>query len=107
MPNSQVQKLEKRVTELESFIKFIFHGDRFTFKRPVEGTFLFGATEVDANNGMQVGTATSQKVAFFGSIPVDQPATVNNPSGGVTQDAESRTAIIAVIDRLQELGLIA
>jgi hypothetical protein len=34
-------------------------------------------------------------------------ATVTDPTGGLTVDAEARTAINAIIDRLQELGLIA
>ena len=57
--------------------------------------------------GTKLGTATSQKIGFFNATPVVQPATVTDPTGGVTQDAEARTAINAIIDRLQELGLIA
>ena len=57
--------------------------------------------------GTKLGTATTQKIGFYNVTPVDQPATVTDPTGGVTQDAEARTAINAIIDRLQELGLIA
>lgn len=57
--------------------------------------------------GTKFGTASNQLLAFYGATPVDQPATVADPSGGAVQDAEARTAIIAVIDRLQELGLVA
>jgi hypothetical protein len=44
----------------------------------------------------------------MGSIttPVASRAHVADPTGGGTQDAESRTAIIAVIDRLKEVGII-
>lgn len=59
------------------------------------------------STGTMIGTGTSQKLGFFGAAPVDRPIAVSDPSGGATQDAEARTAIIAVIDRLQELGLIA
>jgi hypothetical protein len=62
----------------------------------------FGTT-----TGTKLGTATTQKIGFYNVTPVDQPATVTDPTGGVTQDAEARTAINAIIDRLQELGLIA
>ena len=57
--------------------------------------------------GLQICSATTDKIGFFGATPVDQPATVADPSGGSTQDTEARAAIAAVIDRLQELGLIA
>lgn len=54
-----------------------------------------------------IGNATADKVGFYGVTPVDQPVTVADPTGGSTTDAEARTAINAIIDRLQELGLIA
>ena len=54
-----------------------------------------------------IGNATADKVGFYGVSPVDQPATVADATGGSTTDAEARAAINAVIDRLQELGLIA
>lgn len=57
--------------------------------------------------GMQIGTSSSQLLGFYGVAPVDQPATVSDPAGGGTVDTEARTAINAIIDRLQELGLIA
>jgi len=57
--------------------------------------------------GTKIGTAANQLLSFYGAEAVDQPATVSDPTGGGTVDAEARTAIIAVIDRLQELGLIA
>lgn len=62
----------------------------------------FGTT-----TGTKLGTDPSQKIGFFNATPVDRPLTVADPTGGVTQDAEARTAINAIIDRLQELGLIA
>lgn len=72
-------------------------------KAVLDGVNLsFGTT-----SGTKIGTATSQKIGFFNATPVDQPVTVADPTGGVTQDAEARTAINAIIDRLQELGLIA
>ena len=57
--------------------------------------------------GLQIGGAATDELGFFGATPVDQPATVADPSGGSTVDTEAREAIAAVIDRLQELGLIA
>jgi hypothetical protein len=57
--------------------------------------------------GLKIGSAITSLLGFYGATPVDQPATVADPAGGGTVDAEARTAIIALIDRLQELGLIA
>ena len=57
--------------------------------------------------GIKIGSAITSLLGFYGVTPVDQPATVTDPTGGGTQDAEARTAINAIIDRLQELGLIA
>jgi hypothetical protein len=57
--------------------------------------------------GLQICSASTDELGFFGATPVDQPATVADPSGGSTVDTEARAAIEAVIDRLQELGLIA
>jgi len=57
--------------------------------------------------GIKIGSATSSLLGFYGVTPVDQPGTVADPAGGGTVDTEARTAINAIIDRLQELGLIA
>lgn len=57
--------------------------------------------------GFLLGTAPTDLLGFYGKTAVNQPDTVADPSGGGTIDAESRTAIGAIIDRLQELGLIA
>jgi hypothetical protein len=66
----------------------------------------FGGTGT-ALRGIKIGSATSSLLGFYGATPVDQPATVADPAGGGTVDTEARTAINAIIDRLQELGLIA
>ena len=59
--------------------------------------------KVTVNGDASIGKSSSDKIGFFGVTPVDQPATV--------ADATDGTDVIArlneVIDRLQELGLIA
>lgn len=42
-----------------------------------------------------------------GNITLVQQAAISDPSGGITVDAEARTAINTVIDRLQAIGLLA
>jgi hypothetical protein len=57
--------------------------------------------------GLRIGDASTALLGFYGATPVDKPDTIADPSGGLMVDAEARTAINALIDRLQELGLIA
>ena len=59
------------------------------------------------NGNCIIGNQTSDQIGFYGIGPVDQPLTVADAAGGSTVDAEARTAVNAIIDRLQELGLIA
>lgn len=55
------------------------------------------------DDGTLIGQDTSDKIGFYGVTPVDQPATVAD----ATDAATAITSLNAVIDRLQELGLIA
>ncbi len=84
----------------------MFGIDKIIFNKNIQildaRNFQLGRTK-----GSKIGTATDQLLAFYGITPVDQPATVADPTGGATQDAEARTAVIEIIDRLQELGLIS
>lgn len=58
-----------------------------------------------------VERAMKRRMDKFYAVPSgleDAPlAKVDAPSGGVTQDSEARTALNAVITRLEDLGLIA
>lgn len=45
-------------------------------------------------------------VGFYKTLPITQQAHIANPSGGGTADAESRTAINAILVVLENLGLI-
>lgn len=84
--------------------------DSFRFKNIYMGGDLdikTGNIIISTSTGTKIGTSTTQLIGFYGAAPVDRPATIADPTGGATIDAESRTAIIALIDRLQELGLIA
>lgn len=57
--------------------------------------------------GVRIGGAPTSLLGFYGATPVDRPDTIADPTGGGTIDAEARTAINTIIDRLQELGLLA
>ena len=56
-----------------------------------------------AGKGIEVGDNTSDKVGFYGVTPVNQPDTVAD----ATDAASAITQINSIIDRLQELGLMA
>ena len=102
----ELQQLKNRIETLEAILGSFIYSDRFIFQRNLQlqdGRNIQLAT----GTGSKIGTAITQKLSFYGVTPVDQPATVTDPSGGLTVDAESRTAINAIIDRIQELGLIA
>lgn len=71
-------------------------------------------TIADGNNivlntttGTKIGTATTQKLGFYNATPVVQGASVADASGGAIIDAEARTAINALISRIEATGLIA
>lgn len=96
-------KLEKKLDDFIVMYQRIHFIDRDVFNNKI---VLNNNIEI-GKNGTKFGTSTSDKIAFFGGTPVDQPAAVSDPSGGATVDSQARTAIIAVIDRLQELDLIA
>ncbi len=101
MPNEQ-QVREIIRDELRNLIR----SDRFTFEKLIQ--ILDGRNiQTGRTTGTKIGTAIDQLLSFYGVTPVNQPATISDPSGGGTQDSEARTAINALIDRLQELGLIA
>lgn len=53
-----------------------------------------------------VFTAITTKELGVSKNPVGQQATVADPTGGTTTDAEARAAIVAIIDRLQAFGFI-
>ncbi len=67
--------------------------------------FVAGANISSATTtGTKIGTATNQLLGFYNATPVDQPATVVDADGTL---ADATTKINTIIDRLQELGLIA
>lgn len=55
-----------------------------------------------------VGTVKGAKLEWAGAQVVGaRLAAVPNPAGGAKVDAEARAAIVAILDRLRQHGLIA
>lgn len=69
---------------------------------------LADGTDIAAGEttGTKIGTASTQKLGFYGVTPVDRPDAVAAPSGGATIDTNCRQAVGLIITRLQELGLL-
>ena len=65
-----------------------------------------GADYVGNGNpdGTYVGSSSTEKVGFWGTTPVDQPAAVSSSTATATS---ASTAVNAVIARLRECGIIA
>ncbi len=53
------------------------------------------------------GTERMRWIGFFGATPVAQGASIADASGGAIIDAEARTALNALISRIEATGLIA
>lgn len=61
----------------------------------------------NATTGTKIGTATTQKLSFYNATPIVQGLSVADASGGAIIDAEARTALNALISRIEATGLIA
>ena len=110
-----IPELKRTLEELDGIIGAFNFSDKYVFNKTVELFPGRSLTITDANlilssvTGTQIGTGTGQKLAFWGATPVDQPATIADPTGAGTAgvDTPARTAIIAILDLLQEVGLMA
>ncbi len=89
----------------------LFGSDRYTFQRHLQ---IFDGRNVQTGRtvGTKIGTAADQLIGFYGTTRVNQPATVTDASvqgvGYVQADVQSiADAVNALIDRNQEIGIIA
>ena len=96
--------LREQQDELAFYRKYL--SDKIVFSRDIkinDGRNI----QLGRINGLKLGTDTDQLLAFYGTTPVNQPVKVDDPTGGATVDTQARNAVIFLIDRLEELGLIA
>jgi len=82
-PNTQEQldRLERKVRELEAELYYFKRPDRFYFK---------GNVELPTDIGLRFGTAGEQKLGFWGNTPVVQ---FDNPIGAADTSGSSGTAM--------------
>ena len=96
---------ERRILELE---KGIYNfSDRQEWTKNLKVPILLGY-----GNGVKIGAAITEKIAFLGSTPVSQQAAITTPttpSAGYVQSeaASAKTAIDAIRTTLQTYGFIA
>lgn len=97
------EQIKKIIDErFENLIK----SDRYTFHKLIQ--MLDGRNlQLGRSVGTKIGTASDQKIGLYGTSPTAQQSKISDPSGGVTTDAEARTAINAIIDALETLGITA
>jgi len=107
MPNTNLTEQQVRDIIRDELSDFATN-ERYTFQKHLQ---IFDGRNVQTGRGTgtKFGTATDQKIGFYNTTPVDQPATIADPEGGgdAGVDTPARTAIEALISRLKELGLIA
>lgn len=99
--------------ELENFIS----SDRYTFQKDAQ---FFDGRKIIAggDKGLRIGSATDQKIGFYGVTPVDQGDAVSNPSinnvSGSGDDStingnfsEVEIHFQRLRDRLKDVGIIS
>ena len=103
---NKVEILERKVADLESEFRKILYSDKYLFDLDLEmangRNFVFSI-----ESGTKIGTATNQKLSFYGVTQIVQPAKINAPSGGATVDLQARGAINELRNQQRELGLLA
>lgn len=97
------EQLMARIKRLEEQLQVLT--DKVVFNKDImmqDGRDII----VAKGTGTKIGTEVTQKLGFFGATPVVRQASIATPSGGVTIDSSARTAIDALITRLEVLGFI-
>lgn len=104
MKNMDEEQVKKIIDErLEYFLK----SDKFVFNRLIQ--ILDGRNmQTGRTNGTMIGTASDQKIAFFGNAPVAKQGAIGDPTGGGTAgvDTPCRSTVSAILTVLRNLGFI-
>jgi hypothetical protein len=67
-----------------------------------------GSSQNTLVTGIELATGSgAMRLAFFGGTPVAKQTHIADPAGGVTVDAEARTAINAILVALENYSLLA
>lgn len=102
------EEIQQLKDELAQF-KAMYFRDRTEssvgFRNKIE--LIDADIELSNGRGTKIGTTPLQKLAFYGSTPVVQQASIPDPSGGVTEDTQARATISSILDLLDTYGLTA
>ncbi len=62
--------------------------------------------EMGINTGSKIGGIDTAKISVYSATPVVRASHIGNPTGGLTVDAEARTAINSILTALENFGLV-
>lgn len=79
----------------------------FAFQEATTISTTAGALTLAPAGALNLQNAITDTLGFFGITAIDQEVAIANASGGVTIDAEARTALNALLASMRLYGLIA
>lgn len=101
--------MQKRIEQLEALV-FSLVKPGSAFIQLNKETVLKDTANVrlGTTTGTKIGTATTQKLAFFNATPVAQQSHITHLAEvGAAQDQDARALGNAILTRLENLGLFA
>ena len=109
----------EKIAKLENFLMYNSKIDVFKQNRDIESLNKLIGARLDVKGNVNLGNdtlnnatvqignnVTGTEIGFFGVTPVVQQTSVSKPTTGVNVDAEARTAIDLIIDKLVSYGLL-
>lgn len=97
-------ELQNEFLKLKGRLDAFERGDRFVISKLIQigdGHDI----QLGRSTGTMIGTATDQKLGFFGHTPVVKQGAISAPSGGSVIDIEGRNAITSIINKDAAYGL--
>jgi hypothetical protein len=72
MSPQEAQQLKNQVAQLEQKLALIIQATGYTFIRPIKGS---------PDSGLKIGTASRDKLGFYGNTPIVRPSSTGEFSG--------------------------
>lgn len=123
--NEETQQLAQKVIELENKLnRFLdayylynfpseqlinknltIRNGKLNFEMEVPASGSNYAVISSKNQGLKICEASTDKIGLYGATPVVRASAITAPSGGLTIDAEARTAIGSIITAIKNIGV--